>query len=114
MNNNAAQIIANLRAEMPDGNCSLRLKGRDVISEAWTSGLEVARVTTDEGQVDTVVGAVRLATTALTVGDDTFTITQGEAIEILLPGAAEFQDARVGDRHESGGAIRLQLTAEFE
>lgn len=112
MSDIAAQIFTSLYNELPDGRCTVRYKERTVISQAWTSGLEVSRVNEDNGQVDTLTGAVRYLTSSETAAG--ITIEVGDKVEIKQDFDADYQDARVVDRFQKAGAVRLSLGAEYE
>ena len=112
MSDIGAEAFNALYNEIPDGRCSIRIKQRKVLSTAWTSGLEIARINSDEGQIDTLTGDVRfLASAEPALGQ---TVKVGDTIQIKQDHDATYQDARVAGRYQKAGAVRLVLGAEFD
>ena len=100
----------------------LRYSGHDAdldgtITEAFQSGMELVRATTDEGNVDGAEGNVRYITTAEPSGWASAVNGQpainGQVVEILFYGETVWMRFRVATRLPLEGAVRLNLTAEF-
>jgi len=110
---NGIILYNSLVATIPDGVCTIRIDERKEIA-AWTAGIDVQRVDTDQGQVDALTGPVRLLSTAEEAAELKRDIQLGDKIEIKQAHDTDWQDARVANRFEKAGAIRLDLGAEFE
>jgi len=113
MAQNGIIIYNGLVASIPDGVCTIRIDERKEIA-AWTGGLDIARIDTEQGQLDSLTGPVRLLSTAEAAADLKRDIAIGDKIEIKQDHDDKWQDARVVDRFEKAGVIRLDLGAEFE
>ena len=110
-------ILEQVRSHLGDGQCSIRISRRKIISNAWTSGLEITRVDEDEGQTDELTGVVRYARTEETDPNPDITISIGDKIEIQESqdvAADTWREARVTGRFQTNGVVRLNLGAEFE
>ena len=110
MANDAASIITEALAAFPDAAAKVRIGKRDVIETALCTGLESVSIATGEGLVDGQFGVVRY----LYAAEPTRRPQAGDVIEFRRLATEDWQRLRVMARNVIGGAVRLNVQAEFE
>lgn len=95
---------------MPDARARVRIGGRSIIKKCVTAGLTFSRVDTDNGQIDSIEGAVRFAST----DEPTPKVKLGDVIEVMPAAKTRYAKSRVTGRLDIGGSTRLDLQAEFD
>jgi hypothetical protein len=107
MENMAATILAAAIAQFPDAACSFRL-GRAEWGGMCT-GLDEIKTGTDQGRVAGYSGNARYLASA-----EPQTIDAGDVLEAKRAQDGDWLKLRVAARHQTGGAVRLTVAAEFE
>jgi len=92
---------------LPDGTCSVK-SGRSEWA-GWCSGLDEIKTSTDGGLVSGYSGNVRYQKSVEAVE-----INAGDVLEVKRAQDAKHIKLRAAFRHETGGAVRLTVQAEFE
>ncbi len=105
----AAEIFEDCYAELTDAHCKIRVNNRDVIDEALCTGIELEKQETAEGVHDQATGTVRY----LRSDEPSQRVSTGDVVEVKLPHMARYYAVRVQTRNDLGGAVRLEVTAEF-
>ncbi len=103
----ASDILTAAIAAFPDGACTIR-KDRSEWSGICT-GLDEIKTSTEQGQLSGFSGDVRYLKE-----DEPARIESGSVLEVKREQDDNFIRVRVGVRHETGGAVRLTIAAEFE
>ncbi len=107
MTNLAAKILTAAIAAFPDGACTFRKDRRE-----WSgicTGLDEIKTSTEQGRLSGYSGNARYLKT-----DEPEIIESGDVLEVKRLQDTDYIRVRVGVRHETGGAVRLTIAAEFE
>ena len=108
--------ITYLKATFPDNVADVRYSGNDTDLtgnvEAFCAGIERARAVTEEGLLNGADATIRYLTTD--EPDGWAAGIHGQVIELRFDDADEWTRLRVTNRKDLQGAVRLNVTAEFE
>ncbi len=88
---------------------TVRLRKRDVIARAVCTGVERMREPSEQGLVTDPRGTVRY----LLSEEPTPRVKPGDVLEIKLPYMTDYLTVRCEARNDIGGAVRLEVEAEF-
>lgn len=110
MANDAEAILTSAIASLPDAACSVRIAKRDIIETALCTGLESMSALTDSGLVDVQSGVVRYVYASEPLPRP----MPGAVIEFRRAATDDWQRLRVTTRNVIGGAVRLNVQAEYE
>jgi hypothetical protein len=135
MSNLGDKVVGDIQGKLADAQAQVRYAGEDTsldgtITEAVCTGLERSKENTEQGQYRAIEGLVRYkkadepdAWGAITKDDESGEKVEipimGQLVEVLLSPDTDFDDgtpvkARVRNRMVQGGAVRLDVEAEFQ
>ena len=103
-------LFGSIYASFPDARSLVRVNKRDVIARAFCTGIEAERDSTETGLHNQAAGTIRF----LVSDEPEKKIMPGTLIEVKTPAMTEYQSVRVNIRYVSGGAVRLEVEAEFQ
>jgi len=96
--------------ELSDARAQVRIDRRDVITKALCTGLDELAAASDEGIAFGVTGVLRYLS-----ADEPREVRPGETVELQRAQDGEkWIKARVDQRKEIGGAVRLTLVPEYQ
>lgn len=84
-----------------------------IVTGGLSTGLEHARVQTDQGLYNGADGIVRYKTSDEPAAWSADNALCGQVVEILLYGQTAWKRVRVHGRREMDGGVRLNVSAEF-
>ncbi len=99
-----------LYATLTDAQCKVRLRNRDVIVKAVCTGIDFASNSSESGIVMQSGGTVRY----LRADEPSQRASEGDVVEVKMAHMTKYQAVRVTLRHDIGGAVRLEVSGEFE
>jgi glutamine phosphoribosylpyrophosphate amidotransferase len=106
----AAEIFQACWDELEDARAQVRVDRRDVIALALCTGLDELAAASDEGIVYGATGVLRYLSS-----DEPREVRPGETVEVQREQDGEkWIKARIDQRKENGGAVRLTLVPEYQ
>jgi len=106
----ASDILSAAYSALTDAQCKVRLRNRDVITRAVCTGIDFASDPTEMGLTMQSGGTVRY----LRADEPSRRASEGDIIEIKMAHMTKYQAVRVTLRRDIGGAVRLEVSGEFE
>jgi hypothetical protein len=107
MNNMAATILTAAIAQFPDAACTFRLGFAE-----WggmCTGLDEIKTATDQGNVAGYSGNARYLASV-----EPAIVSPGDVVDVKRAQDETWLKLRVSARHQTGGAVRLTVMAEYE
>jgi len=103
----------------PDNVVAIRYAGENAdltgtVTDAFSTGVEALRAITEQGMYNGQDGIVRYAQSDEPTAWATDHAIVGQVVEVQLPGDEDWSRLRVARRLVMAGAVRLNLTSEFE